>query len=332
MGRAHTTETSAATMTVAAHLQELRRRFTVSAIVFLAASVAAYEYRTPLLHLLLAPLKGEKLIYLNPAGGFNFILLISIYAGAAAATPFFLSQLYGFVRPVLPNAIQRQAGKTFIASLLLLICGIAFGYYFAIPGALHFLYSFADNYVNASLTADSYLNFIVAYTLGLGLVFQLPLILMFIHWVRPIKPSGLLKSERWVILLAFILAAFITPTPDPYNQTIVALPIIVVYQFGVVAVLISTLKAHRRRRAALKVARKAARREARLAVIAAAEAAVTEPVPEEVPVAAATPAPARHFQVVRPGQLLGEPMPGQKQRSRAPQVDGFAPRVVDPLA
>jgi sec-independent protein translocase protein TatC len=245
--RAHSAQT--ASMSIAEHLRELRRRLFIVAFVFLAASALAYYYRDPLLHGLLSPLNGEKLVYLNPAGGFNFIFLVSIYTGLVISMPVLISQLYSFIRPALPSRVRRHAVKVLISSTILLAAGVAFGYFLAIPGALRFLYGFAETYVTASLTADSYLNFVVAYTLGLGLVFQLPLLLLLLHWIKPLTPGDLLKSERWVILLAFIAAAFITPTPDPVNQTIIALPIIVVYQFGVIAILISLRKSRKQQRA-----------------------------------------------------------------------------------
>lgn len=229
-------------MQLADHVRELRTRFSIVTVCFIAASCLAYFYREPLLALLLSPLDGRSLVYLNPAGGFNFIFLVSMYVGMAATAPLLVWQLYCFIRPILPKQVQNYSKRLLIGSMLLLIAGVAFGYAMAIPGALNFLYTFADEYVTASLTADSYLNFVVAYTLGLGLVFQLPLLLLIFHWIKPLTPGGLLKSERWIIVLAFVAAAIITPTPDPLNQTIIALPIIVVYQLGVALVLLSIRK------------------------------------------------------------------------------------------
>lgn len=264
MGRAHVAAVDTS-MQLADHVRELRTRLMIIAALFLAASCLAYYFREPLLNLLLSPLEGRKLVYLNPAGGFNFIFLVSIYVGMAAAAPIFVWQLYCFLRPVLPPRVQRYSGRLLLGSMLLLIAGVLFGYFMAIPGALHFLYSFADEYVTASLTADSYLNFIVAYTLGLGVVFQLPLLLLIFHWIRPLKPGGLLKSERWIIVGAFIAAAIITPTPDPLNQTIIALPIVAVYQIGVFLVLLSIRKQR-------KLVKQAAKRAKRQAALAAKEA------------------------------------------------------------
>lgn len=241
-------------MAVRDHVQELSRRFFLLIAILLTASSLVYVYRAAIIPVILQPLtlafEDQKLMYLNPAGGFNFIFLISIYGGLAAVVPFLVHQLYGFIRPILPRAAQRLSARLLAASWLLLIAGILFGYFIAVPGALKFLNEFAGEYVSAALTADSYLNFLVAYTLGLGLLFQVPFIVIIGHYIKPWTPGGLMRSERWVILLSFIAAAIITPTPDPLNLVIVALPIILVYQIGVMTVLVSILKQRRRTRAA----------------------------------------------------------------------------------
>ena len=235
------------------HLKELRTRFFIVALFFIVGACLAYTFQPQVIDAVLAPLKGQKLVYLNPAGGFNFIFLISIYAGLALAIPILIQQLYAFVRPALPETAQKKSSSLIIGSFLLLIAGIAFGYLVAVPNALTFLYSFADAYIDSSLTADSYLNFIIAYTIGIGLVFQIPLLLLLINSIKPLTPGGLMKSEKWVLLVSVVIAAIITPTPDPVNQLIIAGPVIIVYQIGVVIILISL---HKKHRAAKKLAKK----------------------------------------------------------------------------
>lgn len=226
-------------MSAKRHLKELQWRFMLIALFFIVGAVLAYNYRDIILPIFTAPLNGQKLIYLTPGGGFTFALLISVYAGLAVAFPILLQQLYSFLSPALPEKARRKSAIILISSLFLLVAGILFGYFVAVPSALTFLYGFADQYVTSALTADSYTNFVVAYTIGIGIVFQVPLLLLLLHTIKPLKPGGLMKSEKWVVLGAFIVAAILTPTPDPINQTIMAGPVIVVYQLGVIAVLIS---------------------------------------------------------------------------------------------
>lgn len=251
-------------VSVKRHLRELQWRFLLVAVFFITGAALAYQFQAYLIPALLDPLNGQKLVYLNPAGGFSFIFLISIYVGLALALPILIQQLYAFLRPALPESARKKSFFIIIGSFLLLLAGIAFGYFIAVPNALTFLYSFADQFVEASLTAESYLNFMIAYTVGIGLVFQLPLLLLLAHAIKPLTPGGLLKSEKWVVLVAFIIAAIITPTPDPINQAIIAGPVVVVYQIGVIAVLISIAKAKAYQKRTEKRARKTAKQESTL--------------------------------------------------------------------
>lgn len=227
------------TMMIADHIKELRTRFFGVALVFLVGSTLAYSYRDEIIHILLRPLGDQQLIYLTPGGGFSFVLLVSLYGGLALALPLLVQQLYAFLRPMLPHRVQKASGMLVLSSMSLMMGGILFGYFLAIPGALNFLSTFAESYVQASLTAESYLSFVTAYTLGLGAIFQLPIFMIILHWVKPLTLAKVFRFEKWIILLAFIAAAIITPTPDPLNQTIVALPVIVTYQIGVIAIAIS---------------------------------------------------------------------------------------------
>ncbi len=246
-----------ATSTLADHLKELKNRLFILVVVLLGASSMVYVYREYIIPVILAPYRSafgeEQLMYLNPAGGFNFIFFISIYAGLAATLPVLIQQIYLFIRPTLPKSKQRIAGRLLLWSAILLIAGILFGYFVAIPGALGFLKDFATEYVSASLTADSYLHFLISYTVGLGLLFQFPLLLITIHHIKPLTPIQLLKSERWVIVFCMVAAAIITPTPDPINMLIVAVPLLAIYQVGAVVVLVSIFRNRKKNKLTLSI-------------------------------------------------------------------------------
>lgn len=234
--------------TVLEHLQELRVRLFAVAVVLLAGAMLGYAIHDRLVGILLAPLDGQKLIYLTPGGGFDFIFKVSLYVGLAFAIPVAVYQVYKYLAPLMKAQTRRFTVCIFAASCSLAVFGATFGFFVALPAALRFLTHFGGDYIQASLTAASYLNFVAAYLLGLAALFQLPLILLFLDIIiGPLKPAMLLKSEPYVLLGVFILAAIITPTPDVINQTIVAAPVLAVYQFGVVAVL---LRGGKRRRTA----------------------------------------------------------------------------------
>jgi sec-independent protein translocase protein TatC len=294
------------------HLKELRTRVFIVAIFFILGASLAYSFQAPVIDAVLAPLKGEKLVYLNPAGGFSFIFMVSIYAGIALAFPILIQQLYAFIRPALPDNAQKKSSKLIIGSFLLLIGGMAFGYFVAVPNALVFLYSFADKFIDASLTADSYLNFVIAYTIGIGIVFQIPLLLLLINSIKPFTPGGLMKSEKWVIVISFIVAAIITPTPDPINQTIIAGPVVVVYQIGVIIILASIFKKHR-------AEKKLRKTELAVQKLSKKRGLVTTSTPK--PAVHKTPAPVHHHQPAPAFQPIVQSVPVQPIRPRS--MDGF---------
>lgn len=279
------------------HLKELRNRFFLVATVLLLASSLVYAFRAQIIPIILRPYElafgAEKLMYLNPAGGFSFIFFISIYLGLAITIPVLIHQLYAFIRPTLPPHKQSITGRLLISSSLLLVAGMLFGYFIAVPGALDFLKEFASDYVSAALTAESYLHFLAAYTVGLGLLFQIPLILVAVHYISPLTPTGLLKSERWVIVLVMIAAAIITPTPDPVNMLIVAIPIILIYQLGVIAVLVSIYKKRRSNRLASQTQARRAVKSAQIVRAAPPEPTPAQSLPASTPIANINPTPVR---------------------------------------
>lgn len=225
------------------HINELRIRLMWIALVFISLSALAYNFRDVLIDIVLSPLGNQQLIYLTPAGGFAFIFQVTMYAGAVATAPFFIYHVYKFVQPALPSHARRYSLRIIAIATLLMLAGVNFGYFVAVPAALHFLTTFAGDFVAPSLTADAYLSFIIAYVVGLGLLFQLPLLLVFWNWISPLKPGKLLDTQRYMVVFSFVAAAIITPTPDIVNQSLIAGPIIAIYQLGVIAVFIMNRRA-----------------------------------------------------------------------------------------
>lgn len=228
------------------HIKELRVRGTIVALTLVAGVLIAYAFMDQLFAIVKAPLDGQELISLTVGGSLAFMLNICIFAGFAVALPVLIYHIYGFFRPMMPEKLRRKAVGIFFFSLGLMSAGIAFAYFAALPGALHFLQTISEgNLMTDQLTADTYLGFFIKYLIGLSVLFQAPLLLMLIHFIKPLTPTGLLKSERWVIVISFIAAAIITPTTDPVNLMIVAVPTIAVYQIGVFGIIFGIM--HERR-------------------------------------------------------------------------------------
>ena len=218
------------------HVYELRRRLFWVVAVILVASAAAYPFLDAILAVLTAPLAGQQLYYLTPIGGFSFSIKICFYVGIIAAVPFIMYHLYRYIEPLMGQALRRSAMFYVGLSTLMATIGVLFAYFVSLPSALHFLTGMDLKNIQAMLTVDSYLTFVMTYLLGAALLFQIPLLLGITNNMTPLQPKKLMGAQRFVIVAAFILAAIISPTPDIMNQVLLALPVIVMYQIGVALV------------------------------------------------------------------------------------------------
>ena len=223
-------------LTFLEHLRELRKRVFWVVLMLVLMTVVGLEIKDWLIEIVVAPLRGQQLIYLTPGGGFNFIFTLSLYFGALLTIPIGVLQLFKFLQPLLPQTSRKFMAILIGTSTLLAAAGAVLAYFLAIPAALGFLDGFTGDSIVPSLTAESYLNFVVVYIVGLALLFQLPLLLFLYDHIRPIPPGSLARSQRYGIVAATILAALVTPSPDLTSYAIVLIPILGVYEFGVLTV------------------------------------------------------------------------------------------------
>jgi sec-independent protein translocase protein TatC len=304
----HKPTAKATQQTLIGHLHELRSRLFWLVLLMLAASSASYLIKDQIMAALMAPLGGQQLVYLTPIGGFNFIFKVSLYFGIGLILPAIVYHLYRFLEPIMESRRKKSVILFCVASFFLTIGGGCFAYFGSLPAALHFLTSFDIHNVSAMLTVDSYLSFVVTYVLGFAALFQIPLILMIVNMIKPIPPKKLLGVERYVVLVAFILAAIISPTPDITNQAILAVPIILMYQVGVLCVWFQS-------RAALRHSRQ-------LSPVSKTSSPVPKPVIRHEPV---KPEPARYPAVSVASTSAPSLQPQPVRRSR-PVMDISAPR------
>lgn len=310
-------ETSLA-VTFGEHVKELRTRLMWVGLVFLVLSSVAYYFRAPLIEIVRRPLGNQQLVYLTPAGGFSFIFSVTMYAAMVVTAPFLVYQIYRFVKPALPKRARRYSIQVFTAAVVLMLTGVLFGYFFAVPAALKFLTTFAGDVVAPNLTADSYLNFFMAYIAGLGILFQLPLLLIFWNWISPLKPGQLLKSQRFVIAGSFVAAALITPTPDAFNQCMVAAPIIVVYQLGAVTVYMTNKRARKRAARAAAIVKSVEHHKTPVQKVPRPQPRDTRP---KTPIAAA----AHAVQAPKPVPHMSHPHSAPKPRAGGRSLDMVRP-------
>jgi sec-independent protein translocase protein TatC len=210
------------------HIAELRTRLMWSVASIVAGAVFGYFVRGYLISAVQKPL-GETLYYTDPTGALSFVIKICVVFGILFGLPVVMYHVFGFLGPLLSKRTKSMTAMFTFFSVILAISGALFAYYFTLPAALEFLVGFGSESIKSLITADEYFNFAFAYILGFALLFQIPLMMLFINRIKPLPPRKLFGALRYVLVISFVIAAIITPTPDPLNQALMALPAVLLY-------------------------------------------------------------------------------------------------------
>jgi sec-independent protein translocase protein TatC len=224
-------------MTLMEHLEELRQRLTRAAIAVGVGFVIAYFFKEQLYGYLTIPLKAAmppeaKLIYTAPAEAFFTYLKVAFLAGLVAASPVIFYQLWRFISPGLYESERKNIWPFVIFSSVLFITGTIFCYTIVFPYAFQFFMSFATDDITPMLKLNEYLSFSSMLLFAFGVVFEMPLILVFLGRLGVVTSEGLRKKRKYAILIMFAGAAFITP-PDVVSQILMALPLMVLYEISI---------------------------------------------------------------------------------------------------
>jgi sec-independent protein translocase protein TatC len=173
-----------------------------------------------------------KLVYSHPAGYLNLLITVSIYLGIVIASPWVLYQIWLFVAPALYKHERSAITGFLFSTVFLFLAGIAFGYFISLPYVLRFLISFQGPVVPL-INIDEYFDLILLVLLGLGLVFELPILIFFLSLFGVVTPEFLIKNVRYALLVIAILAAVLTPTPDATTMVLFMLVLLALYFLGV---------------------------------------------------------------------------------------------------
>lgn len=176
----------------------------------------------------------QKMIFTEMAGSFNFFINICIVAGLVLAIPYFLYEVWKFIKPALHEKERKAAsGFVFYASALFLI-GVLFGYFIITPLSIRFLIGFkVSEEIDTMLRADSYMSTLTTLTLGSGLVFELPILIYLLASLGVLTAALMRRTRRYAILIIIIISAIITPTPDAITMSVVAVPLLFLYEIGI---------------------------------------------------------------------------------------------------
>ncbi len=238
------------TMTVVGHLTELRTRLIWSAIAFVLISIAVFILYEPIADFIREPLcqnkdllRGEncELNTLRVTGGFNFRLKITALVGIGLSSPIWMYQIYAFVVPALTQKEKRYAIPFLLSAVILFLIGAALAY-ITLPTGLRVLFELGGEAINPFLGAEEYLDFVGFLLLGFGLMFEMPLVLVFLGLAGVITPKQLRGQRRLAVVIIFILAAVVTPSQDPYTMSALAVPLYGLYELTILVVALLTRK------------------------------------------------------------------------------------------
>jgi sec-independent protein translocase protein TatC len=222
-------------MSLMEHLEELRKRIIHSAAYLAAGFVVAYIVHVRLYGFVQAPLDklGIKLNYTHPMDPLNLYLQVALIGGAILASPFILYQVWLFIAPGLYQKERRFVVPFMAATISLFLAGASFGYFFVLPGALKILILGFGSKFNPIVTIEEYTGFFLSVILGLGISFEMPILIFFLAMFGIVSPKFLWKNIRYAILAVFLVAAFICPSPDPWTMCIYAIPMLSLYMIGI---------------------------------------------------------------------------------------------------
>jgi sec-independent protein translocase protein TatC len=220
------------------HLEELRKRLIICCVAVGIAFFAAFGFKEDLFRILMRPLisalpPGQKMIFTGLPEAFFVYIEVSIIAGIMVAMPVILYQMWLFVAPGLYTHEKRFLMPLVILSTFFFLGGLLFAYLVVFPFAFKYLVSFETDFVRPLPAMREYLNLVSALMLAFGLIFELPLVLTMLARFGMITDRFLSKNRKYAVLLAFVAAAIFTPTPDIFNQVLMAGPIIILYEVSI---------------------------------------------------------------------------------------------------
>jgi len=222
-------------MSLMEHLDELRRRIVHSAIYLAVGFAVAWIFHDRLVDFIQAPLKndGKSLNMIHPMDGMNLAINVSLVGGAILASPFILYQVWLFIAPGLYQKERRFVIPFMAATVGLFLTGAYFGYYWVLPSAVHIMLDVFGKKFTAVISIEEYTSFFLSIILGLGISFELPILIFFLALFGIVSPRFLWKNFRYAILLIFLVAGIICPMADAVSMCIYAVPLLALYMVGI---------------------------------------------------------------------------------------------------
>ncbi len=222
-------------LTLRGHLEELRKRLIWSVIAVVITTGVSFFFADYIFDFFESRASEDvNLVAIQVTEKVVTYIKVCLYAGVALALPFLVYQAVMFIRPALTRQEKGYLYLLLPGVVLFFATGVAFAYFVFLPPALHFLLQgpwLGD--VLPMISIGDYISVVARLLFAMGLIFEIPLLIYFLTKIGVVSPQSLSKFRKFAIVGAFIIAAIVTPTPDPLNQTIVAIPIILLYEIGI---------------------------------------------------------------------------------------------------
>jgi sec-independent protein translocase protein TatC len=224
---------------VTEHLVELRYRTIRAGLALMAATAVSVLFTGRVMELLVQPAGDLTVIFLRPTELFFTYFKVAMMIGVIIALPYIIFQLLAFIAPALEDPKEKNTFRNLVLfgtlpGTVLFISGVAFCYTVMLPFTLRYLKSFGANIAEAQWTIDSYIAFVLTFLLGMGLVFETPLVMFMAAKAGLMSARKYISYWRHAVVVIFLVAAVVTPTPDPVNMALVATPLLVLYGLGIV--------------------------------------------------------------------------------------------------
>lgn len=220
-------------MTLLGHVLELRARLIKGVIAVVITTIISFVFAKQIFAVLIWPTGGIDLIYIEMTEMVSTYMKVSLASGIILAMPYLIYHFLMFVSPALVSREKKYLYLVLPWIGLMFIGGVVFAYFMLIPPAVKFLVTFGSDIATPQIKIGNYISMVTRLLLAVGLAFELPVVTTFLARIGVISSRWLASKRKGAIIFAFLLAAIITPTMDPVNQTLIAAPLMVLYEMSI---------------------------------------------------------------------------------------------------